>query len=149
MLEHHYYPSPGQVDRIISVLRRQIPAAREKTDRQELVEEIQQKLNTLKDIRHFLKLNTNYKQDGDIISLTPSGEWKNTSIILSVVAVILMIFASICNLSGITPYFIIPQVLFFTLSHTPVLTLRSTQPEKTFPCYSPLRRNHFTLLSLC
>ncbi|ENE3676034.1 hypothetical protein ABM934_005067, partial [Escherichia coli] len=107
MLEHHYYPSPGQVDRIISVLREtKLQLLREKTDRQELVEEIQQKLNTLKDIRHFLKLNTNYKQDGDIISLTPSGEWKNTSIILSVVAVMLMIFASICNLSGITPYFI-------------------------------------------
>lgn len=77
MLEHHYYPSPGQVDRIISVLREtKFQLLREKTDRQELVEEIQQKLNTLKDIRHFLKLNTNYKQDGDIISLTPSGEWK-------------------------------------------------------------------------
>ncbi|EEC7616280.1 hypothetical protein C9Z24_28620 (plasmid) [Escherichia coli] len=151
MLEHHYYPSPGQVDRIISVLREtKLQLLREKTDRQELVEEIQQKLNTLKDIRHFLKLNTNYKQDGDIISLTPSGEWKNTSIILSVVTVMLMIFASICNLSGITPYFIYTAGIIFYALATPVLTLRSTQPEKNIPLLFAFGGVIiFTLLSLC
>ncbi len=105
-----------------------------KTDRQELVEEIQQKLNTLKDIRHFLKLNTNYKQDGDIISLTPSGEWKNTSIILSVVAVMLMIFASVCNLSGITPYFIYTAgIIFLRSRHTGINAEINTAGEKHSP----------------
>ncbi|HIG0224048.1 TPA: hypothetical protein ACX72P_002114, partial [Escherichia coli] len=67
MLEHHYYPSPGQVDRIISVLREtKFRLVRENSNCPERVEEIQQKLNTLKDIHKFLKLNTNYKQDGDI-----------------------------------------------------------------------------------
>jgi len=75
MSEHHYYPSPGQLDRIIFVLREtKFRLVREKTDNPELLEDIQQKLNTLKDIRKFLQLNTHYKQDGDIISLNPFSE---------------------------------------------------------------------------
>ncbi|EEC9022131.1 TPA: hypothetical protein KC759_004182 [Escherichia coli O146] len=151
MLEHHYYPSPGQVDRIISVLREtKLRLVRENNNSPERVEDIQQQLNTLKDIHKFLILNTNYKPDGDIISLTPSGEWKTSAIILSVVAVILLTFASVCHLSGLTPYFIYTAGIIFYALATPVLTMMSTQPEKNILLLFAFGGVIiFTLLSLC
>ncbi|EED1400069.1 hypothetical protein C3U77_003686 [Escherichia coli] len=151
MLEHHYYPSPGQVDRIISVLREtKFRLVRENSNCPERVEEIQQKLNTLKDIHKFLKLNTNYKQDGDIISLNPFVEWKTSVIMLSLVAITLLTCASVCHLSGLTPYFIYTSGIVFYALATPVLTLTSTQQENNIPLvFSFGGVIIFTLLSLC
>lgn len=83
MLNHNHYPTPGQVDFFISLLRdEKFSVVREEGRHTKSTAEIQLMIDALKDIRDCLKLITRYEREGDIITLHSDSEWKNTALCL-------------------------------------------------------------------
>ncbi|STZ75189.1 Uncharacterised protein [Klebsiella pneumoniae subsp. ozaenae] len=65
MLNHNHYPTPGQVDFFISLLRDdKFSVVREEGRHTKSAADIQLMIDALKDIRDFLKLITRYETEG-------------------------------------------------------------------------------------
>ncbi len=65
MLNHNHYPTPGQVDFFISLLRDdKFSVVREEGRHTKSAADIQLMIDALKDIRGFLKLITRYETGG-------------------------------------------------------------------------------------
>lgn len=76
MLNHGLYPTPGQVNFVISLLRNEkFRVANENAGQTELSNDIQLMINQLKDMHRFLLLSTNYDWDGDIIRVESGAGW--------------------------------------------------------------------------
>lgn len=104
MLNHNHYPTPGQVDFFISLLRDdKFRVVREKGRHTKLAADIQLMIDALKDIRGFLKLITRYEREGDIITLDKCSGWKSTALYLCLSAMFVLFLAQIFIFSGYSP----------------------------------------------
>ncbi|HHC4166043.1 TPA: hypothetical protein ACN7I0_004839 [Klebsiella pneumoniae] len=104
MLNHNHYPTPGQVDFFISLLRDdKFSVVREEGRHTKSAADIQLMIDALKDIRDFLKLITRYETEGDIIRLTSCSAWKNTALYLCLAAFIALFIAQVVIFSGYSP----------------------------------------------
>ncbi|QZY82931.1 hypothetical protein K7H21_28500 (plasmid) [Klebsiella sp. CTHL.F3a] len=119
MLNHNHYPTPGQVDFFISLLRdEKFSVVREEGRHTKSTAEIQLMIDALKDIRDCLKLITRYEREGDIITLHSGSEWKNTALCLCLTVIFILCLAQYFIFSGRSPLgvYFCGVVLFFTVS---------------------------------
>ncbi|ECD4557508.1 hypothetical protein ABSZ42_003472 [Salmonella enterica subsp. enterica serovar Newport] len=104
MLHHQYYPSPHQVEFIISLLREEkFRIVREEDCQSVQVAEIQSLIDDLKDIRKFLQLVTQYDSDGCIITLNTRTGHDYTSLFLCGAIVFTLCTAQFIMLAGYSP----------------------------------------------
>ncbi|HGB4869716.1 TPA: hypothetical protein ACIVK9_003575 [Salmonella enterica subsp. enterica serovar Muenchen] len=104
MLHHQYYPSPHQVEFIISLLREEkFRIVREEDCQSVQVAEIQSLIDDLKDIRKFLQLVTQYDSDGCIITLNTRTDRDDTSLFLCGVMVFTLCAAQFLMFAGYSP----------------------------------------------
>lgn len=105
MLHHQYYPSPHQVDLIISLLRKEkFRVVREEKCQSRLVTEIQSLIDVLKDIRKFLQFVTQYDSDGCIITLNTGTDQNYTSIFLCGAIVVTLCAVQFLMSAGYSPF---------------------------------------------
>ncbi|WP_368755279.1 hypothetical protein [Klebsiella oxytoca] len=119
MLNHNHYPTPGQVDFFISLLRdEKFSVVREEGRHTKSTAEIQLMIDALKDIRDCLKLITRYEREGDLITLHSGSEWKNTALCLCLTVIFILCVAQFFIFSGRSPLevYFCGVVLFFTAS---------------------------------
>lgn len=104
MLNHNHYPTPGQVDFFISLLRDdKFRVVREEGRYTKMAADIQLMIDALKDVRDFLKLITRYEKEGDIIRLDSCSSWKNTALYLCLTAILVLCIAQVLIFSGYSP----------------------------------------------
>ncbi|HHA1672054.1 TPA: hypothetical protein ACOEF8_004095 [Enterobacter roggenkampii] len=119
MLNHHHYPTPGQVDFLICLLRdEKFRRVRERGAQAIQVTQIQRVIDELKDIRKFLEFITRYESDGDIITLRSDEKWKDTALLLCVVTIVVFLIAQVFIFSGQSSQvvFLCEAALFFLSS---------------------------------
>jgi len=119
MLNHNYYPAPGHVSFIISVLRdEKFRVVKENGCQAMLEADIQFMIDTLKDIRKYLLLVTRYEREGDIIRVESGAGWVNAGVYLCLAAICILCMAQFLIFSGYSPsgIYLCGVVLFLTTS---------------------------------
>lgn len=143
MLSHQHYPTPGQIDAFIHLLRNEkFRTVREEGADSVLAEEIQPLIESLKDIHRFLKLVTQYEYEGCIITLNDNiwPDWKESALFLCTGIAIILCIAQVFIFFHYSPiivygvgYFVFFQTslfmegkgLFFSYSGLVIFTLLS------------------------
>ncbi len=104
MLHHQHYPSPHQVDVIISLLQKEkFRIVREEERQSVRVADMQSFIDVLKDIRKYLQLVTQYGSDGCIITLNTRTDRDDTSLFLCGVMVFTLCAAQFLMFAGYSP----------------------------------------------
>lgn len=121
MLSHQYYPTPGQIDAFIDLLRNEkFRIVREEGADSVLAEEIQPLIESLKDIHRFLKLVTQYKYEVCIINLNDNiwPNWKESALFLCAGIAIILCIAQVFIFFHYSPIIVygVGYFVFFSTS---------------------------------